>query len=59
MKSITSETLAKIVFGISSLGFLALGVYAMIKDYAAVALFSGLFAGSISCSFWHLMKRKG
>ena len=59
MKEFTSSTnLAKIIYALLAVVFLAIGVKAMTDNYAAVALFCGLFSGITSTKFWHLQKVK-
>lgn len=59
MKKLTSSTnLAKIIYALLSVIFLAIGVKAMTDNYGGVALFCGLFCGITSTKFWHLQKEK-
>jgi hypothetical protein len=59
MKSLRSSTnVSKIILAVLSLLFLALGIYAMVKDYGAVALLAGIFCGKLSTNFFYLIKNK-
>jgi hypothetical protein len=57
MKPLSTNTITKIIYSTLSVLFLGLGIYAMTKDYASIALFAGIFYGSFSSKFWYLMKK--
>ena len=60
MKSLSSSTnVSKIILAVLCLLFLAIGIYAMLNNFGAVALFAGLFCGKLSTNFFSLMRNKG